>query len=120
VGYVSSGASGESVDSYPLTLIVETGLLGLIAFSAILGIVMWRGVNLYLRNSNPASTKAIAVVSTFVAFLVQRMALSQTENFINIFMLLGFFIALEKFCLQRVKSDVTINNSIIDVPEVTR
>jgi len=118
VGYKSSGAGGFSVDSYPLTLIVDSGVLGLIAFYAILGIVLWRGVNLYLRDSNPASAKAIALVSAFVAFLVQRTALSQTENFTNIFLLLGLFVALEKICRSRVKSMKTADNTVIHVREV--
>lgn len=108
VGFVSSGAAGVSVDSYPLTLIVDSGVLGLFAFYAVLGILLWRGVSIYLRNSNPASAKAIALVSTFVAFLVQRTVLSQTENFTNIFMLIGLFVALEQILRSQKNSTMSI------------
>jgi O-antigen ligase len=108
VGFKSSGASGLSVDSYPLTLITDAGILGLIAFYSILGVILWRGVNLYLRNSNRASTKAIIIVSTFVAFLVQRTALSQTENFINIFIFIGFVAGRAVLAVAETNSGVDI------------
>lgn len=113
-----TGGIGLSVDSYPLSLLVDAGMLGLIAFYAIFGIVLWRGAWIYLRDSSPSSAKAIALVSAFLAFLVQRTMLSQTENFTNIFMFLGLFIALEKICSQRVKSTQTANNSVIPVRDV--
>jgi O-antigen ligase len=118
VGFKSSGAAGLSVDSYPLTLITDAGVLGLIAFYSILGVILWRGVNLYLRNSNQASTKAIIIVSTFVAFLVQRTTLSQTENFINIFLFMGFFLGLEKFVASQSAVTIAETNSGVDIRKI--
>ncbi len=95
VGYVKSGG-GFTVDSYPLTLITETGVLGLAAFYALIAIVLWRCTMAYMRNPNPHSAKAYALVAAFVAFTIERLALSQTENFANVFMLLGLFVALQQ------------------------
>jgi len=62
----------------------------------LIAIVLWRCTMAYLRNPNPLSAKAYALVAAFVAFTIQRLALSQAENFTNIFMLLGLFVALQQ------------------------
>lgn len=101
VGYISTATL--TLDSYPLTLLVDSGVLGLTAFYAIFGILLWRSVKLYPRDMSPTSDKAIALVSAFAAFLIQLPALSQTENFTNIFMLIGVFIALENIHRRQIK-----------------
>jgi O-antigen ligase len=94
IGYMKS-SGGYSVDSYPLTLLVDAGILGLIAFCAVVLIMLWRAPMVYLRHPDPASAKAIALASAFVAFALQRLTLSQTENMTTVFLMLGFFVALQ-------------------------
>jgi O-antigen ligase len=95
IGYMGS-FGGYSVDSYILSLLIDTGIVGLVAFFGMIGILLWRGAMVYFRDPNPASAKAIAMVAAFAAFALQRAALSQIENFTNIFMFLGFFVALRQ------------------------
>jgi O-antigen ligase len=84
--------AGYTVDSYPLSLLVETGLIGFCSFIVMLfgGIVM--GARRYLTDSSEAGPMNGALACAIVSFTVYRLVLSQRENHMLLFVILGLLI----------------------------
>jgi hypothetical protein len=84
----------SSIDSYVLSLLIETGIPGLIFFTGLLLIPIWYGVRSYLSDVSEAGAAAGAVACSFVAFTANRLVLSQKENHMLIFSLLAIAVIL--------------------------
>jgi hypothetical protein len=110
-GNVIDFQGGKSVDSYPLSLLIESGALGFITFYAIVIAVLWRSLSLYLRLEGPVASKSIVIFAAFAAFAAQRMGLSQTESFPNVFMLAGMLLAVEMLVARQTRTEQSTERS---------
>jgi O-antigen ligase len=84
----------SSIDSYVLSLLLETGVPGLVFFSGLLFLPVWYGLRSYLSDSSQAAALAGALSCSFIAFTVNRLVLSQRENHMLIFSLIAIAIVL--------------------------
>ncbi len=83
-----------SIDSYMLSLIVETGVLGLVFFLGLLALPVWYGLRNYLSDMSESGALAGALACSFIGFTMNRLVLSQKENHMMIFSLMALVIAL--------------------------
>jgi O-antigen ligase len=82
------------IDSYILSLLVETGVLGLVFFLGLLVLPVWYGLRNYLSDTSESGALAGALACSFVGFIMNRLVLSQKENHMLIFSLLALVIVL--------------------------
>jgi O-antigen ligase len=99
VGYGGGGVF--SVDSYPITLLVELGVPGLLLFYCMIGFAIWIGLRLYLTDMNEKAAVAGPLACSLVAFAAYRTALSQQENHTLVFMLVGLMLVVKKLADDR-------------------
>jgi len=83
-----------SIDSYILSLVVETGIPGLVFFLGLLVLPVWYGLRNYLSDMSEAGALAGALACSFIGFIMNRLVLSQKENHMLIFSLLAVVIVL--------------------------
>ena len=83
-----------SIDSYMLSLVVETGVFGLIFFVGLLVLPVWYGLRNYLSDMSESGALAGALACSFIGFTMNRLVLSQKENHMLIFSLLALVIVL--------------------------
>ena len=96
VGYGSFITNGTSLDSYPVSLLVETGVPGLIFFVLPIAGALWFGAREYLTDPSPRGSIAGGIACAIFAFGVYRLVLSQHENHTLYFLFLGSMIVLAK------------------------
>jgi O-antigen ligase len=84
----------ESIDSYVLSLVVETGVLGLVFFGGLLVLPVWYGLRNYLSDSSESGALAGALACSFIGFILNRLVLSQKENHMLMFSLLAIVIVV--------------------------
>src|ERR1700734_4163142 len=82
------------IDSYILSLVVETGIPGLVFFVGLLVLPVWYGLRNYLSDMSETGALAGALACSFVGFIMNRLVLSQKENHMLIFSLLAIVIVL--------------------------
>jgi O-antigen ligase len=82
------------IDSYVLSLVVETGILGLVLFLGLLVLPVWYGLRNYLSDMSEAGALAGALACSFIGFIMNRLVLSQKENHMLVFSLLAVVIVL--------------------------
>jgi O-antigen ligase len=82
------------IDSYILSLVVETGIPGLVFFVGLLVLPVWYGLRNYLSDMSESGALAGALACSFVGFIMNRLVLSQKENHMLIFSLLAIVIVL--------------------------
>ena len=103
VGYRTPGGN-LSLDSYVISLLTETGIFGFISFSTMLLMAIFISAGLYLREKNPINQLMGAFSCSIFAFGFYRLALSQRENHIVLFVLIGI-VAVVKY--QRSSLNMT-------------
>jgi O-antigen ligase len=82
------------IDSYVLSLVVETGIPGLVFFLGLLVLPVWYGLRNYLSDMSEAGALSGALACSFVGFIMNRLVLSQKENHMLVFSLLAVVIVL--------------------------
>jgi O-antigen ligase len=82
------------IDSYILSLVVETGIPGLVFFVGLLVLPVWYGLRNYLSDMSESAALAGALACSFIGFIMNRLVLSQKENHMLIFSLLALVIVL--------------------------
>jgi O-antigen ligase len=82
------------IDSYILSLVVETGIPGLVFFVGLLVLPVWYGLRNYLADMSESGALAGALACSFIGFIMNRLVLSQKENHMLIFSLLAIVIVL--------------------------
>jgi O-antigen ligase len=98
----------SSIDSYVISLLLETGIPGLMFFTGLLLIPVWCGLRNYLSNSSEAGAAAGAVACSIVAFTANRLVLSQKENHPMIFALLAIAVILNyEYAKNRVPEQLS-------------
>ena len=85
---------GSSIDSYVISLLVETGIPGFVFFAGIVCLPIWYGVRAYLTDLSEAGALGGTLACSFVAFTFYRIVLSQRENHLLIYCLLGIVVVL--------------------------
>ena len=85
---------GSSIDSYVLSLLVETGVPGLIFFAGIVCLPIWFGLRNYIYDLSESGALSGALACSFVAFATYRFVLSQRENHMLLFSLLAMVMVL--------------------------
>jgi hypothetical protein len=94
VGYFNPGGDFPTLDSMPISTLVETGVPGFLFFygSVIFAIVL--GARKYLQDPSDRGAFAGGLSCSLVAFLVYSTVLSQVENFTLMFLFLGLTVAV--------------------------
>ena len=85
---------GSSIDSYVLSLLVETGVPGLVFFAGIVGLPIWFGLRNYIYDLSESGALSGLLACSFIAFTTYRFALSQRENHTLMFCLLAMVVVL--------------------------
>jgi O-antigen ligase len=95
-GFAMGGAiiQGSTIDSYILSLVLETGFPGLLFFVGLLILPIWYGLRNYILDRTEHGAVAGALACSFIAFTMNRIVLSQKENHMLIFSLLAMVIAV--------------------------
>jgi O-antigen ligase len=92
-GFATGGADiAMSIDSFVISLLLETGLPGLVFFTGICCLPIWFGIRNYIYDLSEWGALAGALACGFVAFTIYRLALSQKENCMLAFFLLGLIV----------------------------
>jgi O-antigen ligase len=81
-----------TIDSYLLSLVLETGVPGLLFFMGMVLLPIWYGLRSYLADMTEYGALAGALACSFIAFAENRLVLSQKENHMLIFSLLAIVI----------------------------
>ena len=104
-GFVTGGYDiGSSIDSYIISLLVETGVPGLIFFAGIACLPIWYGVRAYLTDLSESGALAGSLACSFIAYTIYRIVLSQRENNALMFILLALIVVLNReYAAKRVK-----------------
>jgi O-antigen ligase len=102
VGYVTTGGSLPTLDTYILSLLVEVGVPGFILFFGMIACGIWTGLRLYLTNADKWSAVGGPIACSLIAFAVYRTALSQRENHTLFFLIIGLVFALSKLAFDRL------------------
>ncbi len=112
VGYYPVPGGTPTVDSYVLTLIVETGIPSLAFYFGMALIAAWVGSRRYLRDSAWSGALAGGLACSIVAFAFYRIFLSQRENQTLFFILIACTMLLHSFFLRaRERSKATEERS---------
>jgi hypothetical protein len=94
-GFVTGGFDiGSSIDSYVISLLVETGVPGFLFFTGMVCLPIWYGVRAYLTDLSESGALAGTLACSFIAFTFYRLALSERENHFLMFTLLGMVVML--------------------------
>jgi O-antigen ligase len=103
-GFVQGGyIINSSIDSYVISLLLETGIPGLVFFAGVLLLPVWYGVRNYLADMSETGAAAGALACSFIAFTTYRLVLSQRENHMLVFSLLAIVVFLNyEYARKRV------------------
>jgi O-antigen ligase len=94
-GFIQGGyLINTSIDSYVLSLLIETGIPGLVFFFGLLLLPIWYGLRNSLYDMSESGAVSGALVCSFIAFATNRLVLSQRENHMLIFSLLAIVIVM--------------------------
>jgi O-Antigen ligase len=83
-----------SIDSYILSLLLETGIPGLIFFVGLLLLPIWYGLRNFLFDMSESGALAGALACSFIAFANNRLVLSERENQMLFFSLLAIAVVM--------------------------
>jgi len=103
-GFVQGGeVINSSIDSYVISLLIETGVPGFVFFSGMLLLPIWSGLRNFFSDMSERGAAAGALACSFIAFTTDRLVLSQRENHMLIFALLGIVVFLNyEYSKERV------------------
>jgi hypothetical protein len=101
VSYQVPGGGYTTLDSYVLTLLVETGVTGLLFFFGIILFAMWACARFYLSDLDKRAALGGPLACSFLAFGLYRLVLSQRENHTLFFLLVGLTFIFVKLAFER-------------------
>jgi len=94
-GFVTGGyLINMSIDSYVLSLLLETGIPGLVFFVGLLLLPIWYGLRNFLFDMSESGAVAGALACSFLAFAINRLVLSERENHMLFFSLLAIAVVM--------------------------
>lgn len=83
-----------SIDSYVLSLLLETGIPGLVFFAGLLLLPIGYGLRNFLFDMSESGALAGALACSFLAFANNRLVLSERENHMLFFSLLAIAVVM--------------------------
>ena len=97
-----------SIDSYVLSLLLETGIPGLIFFAGLLLLPIWYGLRNFLFDMSESGALAGALACSFLAFANNRLVLSERENQMLFFSLLAIAVVMNyQYARKQVVEEVS-------------
>ena len=94
-GFANGGyVINSSIDTYPLSVLLETGLPGLVFFVGLVLLPIWYGVRNFISDMSESGAVAGALACSFIAFATNRLVLSERENHMLFFSLLGIAVVM--------------------------
>lgn len=102
VGY-HADTPNPTIDSYVLSILVETGVPGLVFFVGIVVFGVITGLKIALIDGGSSGVMASALAGSIAAFGFYRIALSQLENFTLFFLIVALVMNLN----TQIKKEVT-------------
>jgi O-antigen ligase len=95
-GYAMGGGvfGDATIDSYALSLVIETGIPGLLFFTGMCLLPIWYGLRNYVSEMSESAAMGGALACSFLAFTADRLVLSQKENHTLFYSLLAIVIVL--------------------------
>lgn len=93
IGYTTPGGQ-VTVDSYVLTVLVDLGVVGLLLYSTMLLLTMWKLGWIAFLSDSEDDFIAAAVVAAIGSWITSKLVLSQGDNDPLIFVILGYATAL--------------------------
>lgn len=106
VGFTTP-AGTLTLDSYAITLLVETGILGFAAFFLLVLGTAAAGARAYLKHPEDRAAPVLPLACGLAGFAIYRMALSQTENHTILFVFVGIVAAI----VARLKHEAAERNA---------
>jgi hypothetical protein len=100
VGYYTASPI-PTVDSYIITLLVETGIPGCLFFFGMIACAIWLGVHIYLSDPDQRAAPAGPLACSILAFAIYRTVLSQRENQTLFFIVMGLMFVLQRLARER-------------------
>jgi O-antigen ligase len=88
----------SSIDSYALSLLVETGIPGLVFFVGLVLLPIWYGLRNAVFDLSESGAVAGALACSFIAFAPNRLVLSQRGNHMLILSILAIVIVTNYEC----------------------
>ncbi len=103
---ISNANDFTTIDSYFLSILIEYGLLGFIAYYSIFAIAIYEGSRRYLTDTtnNEDQSFLLPISASFVAFIIAKSVFSQQDNHPVVFMMLGALVALIASRRSMIKS----------------
>ena len=94
-GFAAGGyVINSSIDSYVLSVLLETGILGLVFFVGLALLPIWDGLRNFVSDMSESGAVAGALACSFIAFAMNKLVLSQRENHMLIFSLLAIVVVM--------------------------
>jgi hypothetical protein len=95
LGFMNQATGVQTIDSYWLNLLLDTGIVGFVAYMALFLGTAWQGAKAVVRSPLEREQRLLIPLSvTLVAFIVVKGVLSQDNNHPMAFMMLGAIVAL--------------------------
>lgn len=94
LGYFNPGADNPTVDSYYLTLLLDYGPLGLLAFLGLFGLTIWIGFRAYNKARTPEMLLLAPMTVALFNFVVIKAVASTENNMPIMFIMMGCVVAL--------------------------
>jgi O-antigen ligase len=99
-----TGSNFLSIDSYYLSITLDSGLPALILLAFLLGYFFWLGAGLWLRYRSEESLIAGMLALSIVGFAVVKAILSVPYNFSLVFMVFAMLLVLREHCVAYADS----------------
>lgn len=94
-----------TIDSYPINLLLEYGVLGLVLFAVFFITAFWLAFRTFMLSDDSEETVAGPVAIALLSFIVIKLVLSQQENHYLTFILAGAAMALAWRQKQRLTAE---------------
>jgi O-antigen ligase len=93
---ISNASDYVTIDSYFLSVLIEYGILGFIAYYGVFAIAMYEGSRRYLTDTTGSEDQSflLPITASFIAFMVAKSVFSQQDNHPVVFMMLGALLGL--------------------------
>jgi hypothetical protein len=93
---ISNASDFITIDSYFLSVAIEYGVLGFIAYYGIFAIAIYESSRRYLMDTtaNEDQSFLLPITASFIAFIIAKSVFSQQDNHPVIFMMLGALLGL--------------------------
>ena len=111
VGFYAPGAKLPTVDSGLLSVLIGTGVPGVVCFFGMMIAAAWRGAYRFLRDPLKEGGMAGAIACALIAYLTYRFFLSQRDNYFSLYILVACALFLDHFYAEKKRKTLGIKGS---------